>query len=146
MTVLVDTNVLLRRTQPDHASHTAAVESVATLLNTGEPVCFTLQNITEFWNVITRPVASNGLGFSAGTAAEEVAKIERVLTLLPDTTAVYGEWKRLVVQHAVLGSKVHNARLVATMNVHGVSRILTFNVGDFARYGIEVLFPPSMLP
>ena len=144
MSVLVDTNVLLRRTKPNHTSHATAVESVAKLLNSGEPVCFTLQNISEFWNVVTRPVTSNGLGFSAFMAASEVGKIELVLTLLPDAAAIYGEWKRLVTRHSVLGSKVHDARLVAAMNVHGVRRILTFNVGDFARYNVEVLHPPAL--
>src|ERR1019366_9504364 len=113
MVVLVDTNVLLRRTQPGHSSHAAAVESVARLLATGEPVYFTLQNISEFWNVITRPVANNGLGFPVAVAAAEVGKIERVLTLLPDVAAIYGEWKRLVTYHGVMGSKVHDTRLVA---------------------------------
>jgi hypothetical protein len=50
----------------------------------------------------------------------------------------------LVVKHSVLGAKVHDTRLVAAMNVHDVGRILTFNVGDFARYGIEVLHPSSV--
>ena len=145
MSVLVDTNVLLRRTQPAHESHAVAVESVARLLATGEPVHFTLQNIAEFWNVVTRPVARNGLGFSVALALAEVEKIERVLTLLPDIPAMYGEWKRLVVQHGVLGVKVHDARLTAAMNVHKVRRILTFDASDFARYGIEVLQPSSVL-
>jgi hypothetical protein len=48
MSILADTNVLLRRTQPDHPSHTLAVESVARLLAAGEPVYFTLQNISGF--------------------------------------------------------------------------------------------------
>src|SRR4029077_6877269 len=106
MSVLVDTNVLLRRTQPDHHHYTVAVESVAQILGTGEPVYFTLQNISEFWNVVTRPVANNGLGFAPATALVEVEKIERILTWLPDTAALYAEWKRLVVQHGVIGSKV----------------------------------------
>ena len=55
MSILVDTNILLRRTQPDHPSHTLAVESVARLLAAGDPVYFTLQNMSEFWNVATRP-------------------------------------------------------------------------------------------
>ena len=145
MSVLVDTNVLLRRTQPGHGSHGAAVESVARLLSTGEPVHFTLQNISEFWNVITRPVANNGLGFSAAVAAAEVVKIERVLTFLPDVPTICGEWKRLVTLHGVMASKVHDARLVAAMNVHGVRRILTFNVDDFVRYEVEVLYPPALI-
>ena len=145
MSTLVDTNVLLRRTQPDHESHTLAVESVAMLLEGGEPVYFTPQNISEFWNVVSRPQAQNGLGFSVALAAGEVAKIEQALTLLPDSPAAYGEWKRLVVAHAVMGAKVHDARLVAAMNIHGVRRILTFDTGDFKRYDIEVLHPSAVL-
>jgi predicted nucleic acid-binding protein len=147
MSVLVDTNVLLRRTQPDHLDHAVAVESVARLLAAGEPVCFTFQNITEFWNVATRPVASNGLGFSITLTLSEVGKIERILTLLPESPLVYGEWKRLVAKHAVLGVKVHDAKLVAAMRAHGVRKILTFNTADFVRYSdeIETLHPSALL-
>lgn len=144
MSILVDTNVLLRRTQPDHPHHAAAVESVARLLAAGEPVCFTLQNISEFWNVATRPLANNGMGFSIAFTLAEVSKMEQVLTLLPESAAMYAEWKRLVVAHGVVGSKVHDARLVAAMNVHGVRRILTFNTGDFTRYQVEVLHPTAV--
>ena len=112
MSVLVDTNVLLRRTQPDHPQYAVAVESVRRVLAAGEPVYYTLQNIAEFWNVLTRPTANNGLGVSAATALGEVEKIEQVIELLPDTAAIYEEWKRLVVRYGVTGVKVHDARLV----------------------------------
>jgi predicted nucleic acid-binding protein len=88
MSILADTNILLRRTQPDHPSHTLAVESVARLLAAGELVYFTLQNISEFWNVATRPAPNNGLGFSVALVLGEIEKIERFLTLLPDSLAV----------------------------------------------------------
>lgn len=143
MSVLVDTNVLLRRTQPDHPSHIAAVESIAKLLAAGETLCVTLQNIAEFWNVATRPSVNNGLGFSVAATLREVETIERVLTLLPDSPDNYDEWKRLVIQHNVLGSKIHDTRLVAAMNVHGVATILTFNTGDFVRYGVKTLHPDT---
>ena len=77
MSVLVDTNVLLRRTQPNHEHHASAIDTVARLLAAG----------------------------------------------------------REGLRHA------NYARVVAAMNVHGVHRILTFNTGDFARFGIEVLLP-----
>jgi predicted nucleic acid-binding protein len=90
-------------------------------------------------------VANNGLGFSVGIALGELEKIERFLTVLPDSPAVYVKWKRLVVRHGVLGSKVHDARLAATMNVHGIRRILTFNTDDFSRYDVEAVHPSSLL-
>jgi predicted nucleic acid-binding protein len=68
MSVLVDTNILLRRIQPDHAQHALAIDSVARLLASGELVYFTWQNISEFWNVMTRPITANGLGFSPAFA------------------------------------------------------------------------------
>lgn len=145
MSILVDTNILLRRMQPAHGHHAASVESVARLLITGESACITPQIVAEFWNVATRPVAANGLGLSAAAALAELQKIERALTVLPDLPAAYDEWKRLIDRHAVTGSKVHDARLVAAMNVHGVSRLLTFNTGDFARYDLELIHPFSVV-
>lgn len=79
MSVLVDTNVLLRRTQRLHETHAVAVQSVAHLLARGEVVYFTMQNIAEYWNVATRQVENNGLGLSAATVSAEVQKIEALL-------------------------------------------------------------------
>jgi len=42
------------------------------------------------------------------------------------------------------GSQVYDARLVASMTVYGVGRILTFNARDFVRYGIEVIEPSAV--
>ena len=145
MSVLLDTNVLLRRVQPTHPSHALAVESVTHLMSAGEPVHFTLQNIAEFWNVATRPAQHNGLGLPAPVVLTEVEKIEAAFELLPDTPALYAEWKALVLRHGVIGAKVHDARLVAAMNVHGVGRLLTFNSADFTRYPIEVVEPAAVL-
>lgn len=144
MSILVDTNVLLRRIQPNHEHQAAAIKAIRQFIQAGEPAHFALQNISEFWNVATRPTTNNGLGFSISDVLREVEKIEGFLTLLPDTAATYAEWKRLVVQHSVTGAKVHDARLAAIMKVHEIERILTFNVDDFTRYGFEVLNPISI--
>ena len=142
MSVLVDTNVLLRRAQPSHGSAAVAVESVAALLARNTPVYFTPQNISEFWNVATRPVEKNGLGLPHERVMAELKVIEGLLTLLPDSPAIYGEWKRLVAVHKVVGTKVYDARLVAVMSVYQVQSILTFNKGDFVRYrSVAVLDP-----
>jgi len=102
MSILVDTNVLLRRVQSGHPEHGIAIASAARLLAAREAVYFTLQNISEFWNVLTRPVDRNGLGLSAALALAQVNRIERFLAVLPDSPAVYDEWKRLVVAQVYL--------------------------------------------
>lgn len=142
MSVFVDTNVLLRSVQPSHPMHAAAVRAVAGLIRDGEGLVVTPQIVAEFWNVATRPIDNNGLGLSPQDAQAEVSKLEEFCTLLVESIDVYTEWKRLVRVHGVSGVKVHDARLVAAMNVHGVERILTFNADDFARYrDIETIVP-----
>ena len=63
-----------------------------------------------------------------------VSRLESMLDFFPDTPAIYIEWRRLVSARSVSGRQVHDARLVAAMNLHGVSNVLTFNVSDFRRY------------
>jgi predicted nucleic acid-binding protein len=144
VSVLVDTNVLLRQFEPEHAHHRSAVDSVTRLLLSGEPVHVTAQNIAEFWAAATRSPAQNGLGLAVTVVAAALDQIERVFVLLPDELAIYAVWKRLVTMHGVIGNQVYDARLVAVMRVHGVDRILTFNAADFARYGIDVLHPSAV--
>lgn len=51
-------------------------------------------------------------------------------------------WESLVVQYQGSGKPAHDARLVAAMQVHGLTSILTFDKSGFSRYpGIEVVNP-----
>ena len=145
MSVLIDTNILLRSAQPSHPLCFQATRAVVTLLKQSETVFFCPQNIAEFWNVATRPVNANGLGFSHAEVLSEVANIEDLLTLLPDSPTIYAEWKRLVNEHKVQGIKVFDARLVAVANAFGVGSILTFNAADFRRYGTITVLDPAAL-
>lgn len=142
MTTLVDTNVLLRQFEPEHVHHRVAVDSVTQLIQSGEPVHVTAQNVVGA--AATRSPTQNGLGLTVATATAALDHIERVFALLPDQPGIYERWKHLVATHAVIGNRVYDARLAAAMTVHGVGRILTFNAADFARYGIEVIHPSAV--
>jgi predicted nucleic acid-binding protein len=93
-----------------------------------------LQNISEFWNVCTRPKDKNGLGFSITETDLQLKRFERFFNLLPDTTEVYKNWRELVVNHSVSGVQVHDAKIVASMKAHNIKNLLTFNTKDFKRY------------
>ncbi len=76
-----------------------------------------------------------GLGLSVAGAERHTRLLERFFTILPDSAATYQSWRVLVVEHQVSGRKVHDVYLVAAMIAHGVTQIMTFDTGDFARYG-----------
>lgn len=146
MDFLVDSNILLRHVEPKHPMHPEAVNAVAALLNAGESVHVLPQNISEFWNVCTRPLNKNGLGFTPAQTDTEVKRIESLLTVLLDNAAIYPEWRQLVVKHAVSGVQVHDARIVAAMKAHSITHLLTFNHADFKRYpGITVMTPQDVI-
>jgi predicted nucleic acid-binding protein len=142
---LVDSNVLLRWVKPDHKDYPAIVSAADAILEHGGVLCYTSQNVGEFWNACTRPVDRNGYGLSPQETDRLAKFFEEKLRLLPDSLAVHEEWRRLLVTHGVSGVQVHDARLVAVMRVHGLKRILTFNDKDFARYKeIEAVHPRSV--
>ena len=145
MSVLLDTNILTRLALHTHPMHRTAQDAVTALRHGGETLCIVPQNVYEFWVVATRPVAANGLGFTAPQADIELTRLETLFSLLPDTPAIFPEWRSLVVAHTVLGKNAHDARLVAAMLAHGLTRLLTFNVADFLRFaGITVLDPNTV--
>jgi len=133
---LVDTNVLRRFADRTHPLHPRARAAVRTLRAEGHRLRATPQNCVEFWNVATRPADKNGLGLEPAEADRLLRLVERLFPMLQDMPAVYPQWRKLVVAFGVSGVQVHDARLVASMRIHSVTHILTFNVIDFVRYAI----------
>ena len=145
MPFLADTNILLRLLEPSDPEYTTVRGAVEVLAARGEQLCYAAQNLVEFWNVCTRPGTGNGFGLSAADTDARAGIIEARFRLLPDSEPVHAAWRRLVVEYSVAGARVHDARLVASMLVHGVSNILTLNDRDFARYsGISAIHPRTV--
>lgn len=142
---LVDTNIPLRITRRSDPHHAVVDAALARLAGQRTSLCFTHQNIAELWNAMTRPIARNGLGLTIAEAELEVQALESGMNLLPDSEAVYREWRRVVVNYSVSGVQVHDARLAAAMYVHGITHILTMNVADFDRFdGLTALHPSTV--
>jgi hypothetical protein len=88
----------------------------------------------------------NGLGLSIDGADRYTAQLERFFGILPDSVTAFQLWRKLIVDHAVVGVKVHDARLVAVMGTSDIERILTFNTSDFSRFqSIEAVHPESIV-
>jgi predicted nucleic acid-binding protein len=144
---LIDTNVLLRIFRQEDPLHRLIGTALDELESRGAEACFSLQNIAEFWNVCTRPEKQNGYGLSIADTHLCVENIERTMTFLPDTEQVYSIWRQLVIANNVRGVQVHDARLAATMQAHGVNHILTMNQPDFLRYiNLQAVHPSQVQP
>ena len=132
---LIDTNVVLRSADSLHAASAQARTAIKILVRQGRRLCIAKQTLIEAWVVATRPRHVNGFGYSPQLAAAGLSRIKRLFHVLADTDDIYDEWEKLVLAHRVLGKTAYDTRLVATMKIHQISSILTFNVDDFKLSG-----------
>lgn len=143
---LADTNILLRLESRQEPESSIVAEALGLLRERGSVLHYTSQTLAELWNVSTRPAKVNGFGLTIQETEIKARAVESAFVLLSDSLDVHLEWRRLVLTHEVKGAKVHDARLVATMRVYGVRRLLTLNPSDFYRYpGIQFLTPRDVL-
>jgi predicted nucleic acid-binding protein len=143
MVIFVDTNPLLRYVEIGHPHHQQAAEALEQLRTAGHDLAIVPQVVFEFWVVATRPAAQNGLGLAAERTAEEIDRFVDLYSVFHDDHLVYEAWRDLVTRYKVLGKPAHDARLVAAMLRHGVTRLLTFNAPDFARYAEITAISPE---
>ena len=131
---LLDSNICLRLANINAPQYPLVSGATKTLLNEGNELAIVPQNIYELWAVATRPTSSNGLGWSMRRTEEAVELLRSSFILLNDTPDLLMRWLELVTRFDVKGKRVHDARLVAAMQAHGVENLLTLNVRDFERY------------
>lgn len=131
---LIDSNILLRWVQPHNPDFPIVEAALALLAGRGSDLFYASQNLGEFWNTCTRPIERNGFGLTPEQADQRAKFFEHKLQLLPDAPALHELWRELLVRYKVSGVQVHDAKLAAIMQVHGIRRILTFNTKDFSRY------------
>ena len=138
---VVDTNVLVHSTASGSPEHRRARAALARLRAQG-PVSVTRQVLREYLAATTRAQSWSQALTLADATADTDAFIRRFV-VLEDGPAVWPELIALTRGFAFGGKQVHDANIVATMLAHGETRLLTFNVADFRRFGslIEVVAP-----
>jgi predicted nucleic acid-binding protein len=146
---LIDTSILARLANTADIQYPVAVHAVMELHRQGEALRVTPQNLVEFRNAATRPVAQNGLGLTAAEATTRASIFEAAFPLLVETPDIYPAWKALVDALGVIGKQVHDARLVVCCHIHGIGHLLTFNTAHFTRLatfgqGIVVVDPATV--
>ena len=90
---------------------------------------------------VTRPQTFS-LPLSAQAVATDIQTFTTQFHVADESAAVTAQLVQLIQLVAVGGKQIHDANIVATMLVHGVSQLLTHNVDDFARYSSFITVQP----
>lgn len=142
---VIDTSIVLRYVVRTDRQRERVARFIRALLADQHELCIAMQSLFEFWVVATRPIEVNGLGYAVSEARRLVDEVRTRFTVLPDPVDLVDRWLELCTRYDVKGKPAHDARIVATVVGLGLSKLVTLNAADFARYQeIECLVPPEL--
>jgi predicted nucleic acid-binding protein len=132
--ILLDTNILTVSKQAGHRDYNRVTTMLTRFIADKEELVICPQNIYEFFVVATRPTDSRGLGLTRQKTLEEMDNLKLTYNFMNDPETLFTNWENIVRSYEVSGKQGHDARLVAFMIGHGITRIYTMNNTDFNRY------------
>jgi predicted nucleic acid-binding protein len=127
----LDTNILVFLADEQAPWHEEARRAVNQLAMSRSDIVLPQQTLFEFWVVATRPAASNGLDWRVSRVRDAIDALRHEFSVLPETAAVVDVWLDLVAQHDLKGKRIHDAHLLATLQVSHIPALLTANPKDF---------------
>lgn len=142
--LFLDTNVLLSATVESRPDHRVCMELFRGAPASGVHLVTIPQVFREYLVVATRPREDNGLGMSVTDALHNIGSFRMRVHLLPEAAEVTDKLASLIERLSISGKHIHDANLIAAMQVHRVGILVSANSGDFARFErIELLTPEA---
>lgn len=139
--VFLDTNVLVYANVASSPLHQRSLEAIQSYVGTGTTLWISRQVLREYLTTVTRPQV-----FSAPvTSREAVTRVryfQSHFRIAEDGPEVTERLLALVEQIPMGGKQIHDANIVATMQVHGIGYLLTHNTADFARFAHLITVVP----
>lgn len=132
--LFLDTNILLTATDVSRKGNIKARNIFKASLDIGFHLCLSGQVVREYLVVATRDMELNGLGLEPDAALSNIENFRKRMVLLEETEAVTGHLVTLVREHSLVGSRIHDANIVATMRAHSISKLITDNPKDFSKF------------
>lgn len=143
---LLDTNILLRASDPNSSSYPLIMNVVDVIIRQGGECLITSQVLIEFWVVATRPNDVNGLGWTTQKTQHEINQILSQFSLLEESPDIFPFWFQLVTTYNIKGKRTHDIRLLAVMKASNITHLLTFNPDDFIPIpNITIVHPQDFI-
>ena len=99
------------------------------------------QILREYLATLSRPQPCSR-PIAAVTLAADVRRFAAQFRIAEDGSVVTDNLLTLIQTFAVGGKQVQDANIVATMQAHGIGRLLTHNSADFARFAPVITIEP----
>jgi predicted nucleic acid-binding protein len=131
--VFVDTNVLVYAKLGHSPLHSVATAALRQLEQAGSALWISRQVLREYLAAMTRPNTLTA-PIPIATLIADVTTFAAQLQVAEDGPLIMERLLELMATVPFAGKQVHDANIVATMQVHGVQRLLTHNTGDFERF------------
>lgn len=142
---LLDTNILVYAVNEDSEFHAAASGIYSKVLDGSIQACISLQNLIEFYSIITSRRVQNPL--PAKIAFDEIDKYiadQRIKKIQFNGDALIA-LRELATKYNVTAQNIYDLKIVATMLVHDIGEIITANDKDFEKFSeIKVANPFSI--
>ena len=139
--LFVDTNTLVHATAIEAPWHDAACTALEGLHERGADLWISRQVLREYLATFTRP-QSYMLPRTVPLLVQDVRRFGSRFRVAEDNAAVTERLLELLERIPLGGKPVHDANIVATMQVHSIRRLFTQNIADFARFGSVITVIP----
>jgi predicted nucleic acid-binding protein len=143
--VFVDTNVLVYAKLGHSPLHAVATAALRQLEQAGSALWISRQVLREYLAAMTRPNTLTA-PIPIATLIADVSTFAAQLQVAEDGPLVMERLLALMATIPFAGKQVHDANIIATMQVYGIQRLITHNTSDFERFsGLISVIPLTPL-
>ena len=129
---LLDSNVLVAALVEDHEHYDPSIG----LFRTGAPFAVAAHSFAEAYSTLTRRSERSRYQFSSASAWAALERIRAVVTLYGLTPSQTFDATRQFAAQGGIGARLYDKLIGEVAVVHGISTIVTWNVGH-----LQSLFP-----
>lgn len=130
--IFIDTNILIYATSDESPFQAKSLGLVNQLLKEDIECTISPQIIREYLVVFTRGIPPGDP--VRATALKNIGKFMETFRIIEENRKTAARLQKILSDINVGGKQVHDANIVAVMQVHGVKRLLTHNLDDFKQY------------
>jgi len=139
--VFIDTNILVFAQLALAPHHAVAVARLNELAAGGAELWISRQILREYLSAMSEPRLLTGT-IPMTSLLADVQRFDNYFQVAEEDPAITIFLVGLLLQIPAVGKQIHDANIVATMQAHGIPKLLTHNTADFARFSSVITVVP----